>query len=390
MITDNRLPALAVVLDQDRLSEAFGASLRADSLRYKPGVSVVARVHGSEQTGWVAGYAPGHTAKLHKLRHRAAADGAVLRSVTLASATAAGGELIMGPISLDYKLRKPLRSLSTDRTPADVANAVLNYNPNRRLVLALHHRLAPVVAKVTAGRAPVPSALLDTLAAGGVPVLPQVHPVGLPESRHISYYPWHGSGNLRENLANGTAGVESIRQTGAALAALHAVPLPAGGAIAIRHTAAAEAELKVTAVVKDLAGLLPRFAERVHAVADRTVSALPEVDRHVLLHGDFSSDQVLGGPDNLRIIDLDRWGRGPAAADLGSFVAADMADPSGMPQDQLLGALLDGYGPVDEASLTAWTAFHLYCRLAEPFRSCSPSWPEQIVQRLEQIDGLPR
>ena len=77
------LPALAAVLDPGRLTELFGhqlgGPLRTSHLRYKPGVSVVARVDAGT-TGavhWVAAYAPAGDGgdKLEKVLARAARDG---------------------------------------------------------------------------------------------------------------------------------------------------------------------------------------------------------------------------------------------------------------------------------------------------------------------------
>ncbi len=403
MTLDNAMPALAVILNEDRLSEAFGESLRADSLRYKPGVSAVARLHdGSGRARWVAAYAPGHTAKLDKLRRRAAMDGAALCSVVappspvLAPTSSAaspspplaeGGQVLTsGPVELDYKLWRPLRKLRAEGFL--LPTTVLNYNPSRRLVLSLQHGREPVVTKITVGSASVPPSLLESLAAAGVPVLCQVNP-GLPESRHVSYYPWYGQGNLKDGLRDGSSGVGSVRAAGAALAALHAQPLPTSASCRVRAMAAAEAESKLADTAGNLTELVPHLASWLHSAATRIRSALPNGDQPVLLHGDFSSDQILTGPESLRIIDLDRWGSGPAVADLGGFVAEEIAHPSGLPQTDIIAALLDGYtGRVNEPALAAWTAFHLYCRLSEPFRSCSPDWRNQIAQRLECIDGL--
>ncbi|HEX2247789.1 MAG TPA: hypothetical protein VHH13_09595, partial [Arthrobacter sp.] len=55
-VIDADLPALDAVMDPARLSALFGRPVSADHLRYKPGVSVVARIAGRDGPAWIAGY----------------------------------------------------------------------------------------------------------------------------------------------------------------------------------------------------------------------------------------------------------------------------------------------------------------------------------------------
>lgn len=387
---DDRLPALAVVLDPDLFSSTFDEALRVDNLRYKPGVSLVARATGHGQTRWVVSYASGHTAKLDKLLRHADADGTTLCAKTVPGSP--GHTIVMGPITSDYKLRKPLRALAASDAFSAPGSRFLNYNPHRRLVVSLQHHGQPLVAKISASSAPVPRHLLDALAAADVPVLQQTQPEGLPANRHVSYYPWHGKHNLKDSLRAGTAGTESICRAGVALAALHAQSLTASPGTYPPSTTASRAPHKLTRMAEDVSDLLPHLSTELQLMAGRIVNVLPSKEPQVLLHGDFSSDQILGNfcadqttDVDLRLIDLDRWGLGPATSDLGSFAAAELTDPSGLPHTDVMESLLNGYGHVDVSALNAWTAFHLYCRLTEPFRSCSPQWQEQIRLRLHHI-----
>jgi len=91
-VLDPELPALAVVLDTDRLSALFGQVLQADYLRYKPGHSVVARVRFDDgRLGWLAGFSPGQWVKAAKLAQRAGQH-PELRNVRLRTEERRGGK----------------------------------------------------------------------------------------------------------------------------------------------------------------------------------------------------------------------------------------------------------------------------------------------------------
>ncbi|MFF0990267.1 phosphotransferase [Kocuria nitroreducens] len=419
------LPALATVLDPGRLTELFGhelgGPLRTGHLRYKPGVSVVARVD-VESTGsvhWVAAYAPdgGGRDKLEKVLARA---GRAPRNGRAAPVLVAdvpgrtGQRLAVGTIGTDPELRRALAVLGPDRAqglgrPGDPAR-LLRYNPRRRAVLtdADDHGAGPVT-KLTAGPSPADPLLLTRLAAAGLPVLTPVPVPGLPVSPHVLHYPWFGDGDLAAHaVVPGGAGHsalvhEAAAAAGTALAELHVRgPSLLGSA---RVGAPLDADRKLRSVAADLSALDPRSAARCaragRAVAEALAGRTGAPAR--LLHGDFSADQVLvrrsGRPDppELRLADLDRVRTGAAADDLGGFLAVELlgagagtpTGPDGLP---LTGALLRGY----EAGATlpprpdilAWAAFHVLARSMEPFRSTAADWRERTDRRLALAERL--
>ncbi|PAU88017.1 hypothetical protein CK505_15110, partial [Kocuria sp. WN036] len=421
------LPALAAVLDPGRLTELFGhqlgGPLRTSHLRYKPGVSVVARVDAGT-TGavhWVAAYAPAGDGgdKLEKVLARAARDGRPAPVLVADVPGRPGHRLAVGTISTDPELRRALAVLGPDRArrlgqPGDPAR-LLRYNPRRRAVLTgADSGGAGRVTKLTAGPAPADPVLLTRLAAAGIPVLAPVPVPGLSVSPHVLHYPWFGDGDLAARAAapdgpgpgTGPGGpvLQAAAAAGTALAQLHERgPALLGPA---RVGAPLDAGRKLRSLAADLSALDRRSGVRcartgrvvAEALADRTGAPVR------MLHGDFSADQVLvrgdGGPGapELRLADLDRVRTGTAADDLGSFLAVELLGPgaeqppAAAEELSLTGALLRGYGsgaalpPWSE--ILAWAAFHVLARSMEPFRSAAADWRERTDRRIELAQRL--
>ncbi len=424
------LPALATVLDPGRLTELFGhelgGPLRTSHLRYKPGVSVVARVDvgTTGSVHWVAAYAPAGNGrdKLEKVLDRAARDehgrAAPVLVADLPGRT--GHRLAVGTVGTDPALRHALAVLGPERAgrlgrPGDPAR-LLRYNPRRRAVLTGPDDDGPgPVTKLTAGPAPVDPLLLTRLAAAGLRVLAPVPVPGLPVSPHVLHYPWFGDGDLAAHAAapdgpgHGGPVLEAAAAAGTALGELHVRgPSLLGSA---RVGAPLDADRKLRCLAADLSALDPRSAARCagagRAVAEALAGRGGAAAR--LLHGDFSADQVLvrrsrhpQAPE-LRLADLDRMRTGAAADDLGGFLAVELlavetlgtgpgqalAGPDELP---LTGALLSGYGsgaalpPWPE--ILAWAAFHVLARSMEPFRSTAADWRERTDQRLALAERL--
>lgn len=388
---DANLPALDAVLDGVVLSGLFGEALCADYLRYKPGQSVVARVLFADGgLGWAAGYHPRYAGKEQKMFAAAQRYNFRLRTAGLG----AGHRLVLGPWQADHRVC--LQHRLARRLPALAAGAeVLNYLPHRRLVLGSSGDAPRVVTKVSAKPAPDLAPLLHWLRFRQVPVLEPLAPrAGLPDHPNVTYYPWFGAADL-DGLSRGQRQRWSRRTAeaaGTALAALHwSGPLPGGllpedddgprtlGADAIRS--------RLHALSQETASLVPELEFRLRRAARRIAERVCRPARPVLIHGDFSADQVLVDGFQLRIIDLDRCAYGPPAADLGSFAAADLGGGGLL----LTPALLQGYSrsaEVDPQAVTDWTAFHLMARIQEPFRRCLPDWRGQVERRLADIEGI--
>ncbi len=158
----------------------------------------------------------------------------------------------------------------------------------------------------------------------------------------------------------------------------------------------------VERTARQVAKLLPeRRADAAH-LAVAVARLLEHVPRdRAALHGDFSPDRVVISPDGRPgLIDLDSAGWGPSAADLGCFIASTLnaAEATGMAQRGVrsVEAMLGGYTEVrrapDPFALAVHTLAYRLRETVEPFRTCSPTWREQVGERLTnariQLDEL--
>jgi len=418
-VVDPALPALDVVMDPERLSSLFGRLVAAAHVRYKPGVSVVARLSGSDGPAWVAGYSRSQDSKLAKTFKRAEQQGVQLEAVELPEAP--GQLLVSGPPALDGKLHRALAGTGLLSGRAGEID-VLNYNPHRRLVAAFGQGEQRRVAKVTAGPARVHADMLRRLQGAGVPVLEQQSPRDEADARpdgadarHAVYYPWFGHTDLQrlhqQDQGTSEQGQPDPRalaaEAGRFLALLHTQP-PWAGPDPVQPPKAGQggtgADPRVPApghvampglqkLAANTGQLVPAAAERLHHAAELLTVRLRRPGRAGFVHGDFSADQILVGSEGLRIIDLDRFGYGAVASDLGCFAAVELLDTG---TKTLTEALLKGYqegqggrsgAGVDADELNVWTACHLFSRILEPFRACEPDWRQLILDRLAQIEG---
>lgn len=418
-VIDADLPALDAVMDPARLSALFGRPVSADHLRYKPGVSVVARISGRDGPAWIAGYSRSQDSKLAKTFKRAEQQGVQLESADLPEAP--GHLLVSGPLALDGKLHRALAGTGLLSGRTGEIN-VLNYNPHRRLVAAFGEGDQRTVAKVTAAPARVQADMLVRLQDAGVPVLEQsaasgtgVRPASTAD-RHSVYYPWFGSTDLQRLQQQYQVTPEEGRPDARALAAeagrflalLHTQPpwegrdpnqplAPGPGRTGANAQVPAPGHIAMPGLQKlasNTGQLMPAAAARLHHAADLLTVRLRRPGRAGFVHGDFSADQVLVGREGLRIIDLDRFGYGAVVSDLGCFAAVELL---GTGTGTLTAALLEGYQEgqggmsgvgLDADELNVWTACHLFARILEPFRACKPDWRQLILDRLAQIEGM--
>lgn len=397
-----------LLIDAGRLSELVGAPVRATRLRHKPGLSTVGVLLPQDATvlGWVQATRADHLDKLRNALRRAADRG---QQVHVLRVPDAGAELHLahGDLGTDPRLQRGLDALRTAypcvrEAVADGALTVLRYNPTRRLVLRRQEPgQDPCVIRVTAHRQHAVGRVPAALAEAGLPVVQPLPGRGGFPSRRVSAWPWYGTGHLGAADLDPADRLAAARETGAALARLHAATHlldgahpPFGGAAA---TVADDPHAVLGPLVGDLAQLdrcaADRMADLVHRLATRT-GAMGPVPELVPVHGDFSADQVLvGGPggDGIRLIDFDRAGVGPRALDLGSFAAVELLEKGASLDDlPLTGGLLEGYRaagavvPTTE-ELRVWTARALLARVSEPFRAADPDWVDGIHRRLDQV-----
>ena len=288
------------------------------------------------------------------------------------------------------------------------APRVLSFNPARHAVLHLpgSGQVLRLAARDLDGIMEVTRSWL----ALGVPTLEQ-RPWRGKSSVLIGEH-W-GDGDLAHHARHDQA-VPAAAATGAALARLH------GAALAADDLPEARLGAPVPAALEAITQLLPGSAGATGRLTRQLRGRLPTRPRHGLIHGDLTPDQVLvsldpsagpsiapsagpsiapsadpsivpsadPSPAQIRIIDLDRSGRGPLGADLGSWLASCLVTDT----EELARAFLDGYAreghvPVPE-ELAVWTARALVAAAADPIRRFHPDWPVAVARRLELAEEI--
>lgn len=408
--------ALDLMVDAGGLSDALGLPVRATRLRHKPGLSTMAALVATgpgardelkasaagQLIGWVQIGSGRHRDKVVNARRRASRAGHELTEVELEG----GWWLLAGSIDSDPRLDRGLREVdsrlgSIAAGLADGSIEVLRYNPNRRLVVAHRPRGSdPEVVRITAERQPSPAGMLAGLASAGVPVVqpsteaPASRVTEAPASRvtearasRVTRWPWVGP--ALNQVTDARERTALAQEAGVALAGVHAHP-QTGQAW---HPASAIDQLG--RLMGDLRAVDSELGEEAQALAVATLRGLREhrADQ-VWSHGDFSADQVLVRPGGgVALIDFDRVGVMPAAADLGSFAAVELLEGEGTGAavgdmaGALVQALIAGYRSQRELSdpLEPWIAHALLLRAMEPLRSGERHWREGIKGRLAQV-----
>lgn len=398
---DHRLPGLAVVLDDDLLSDVLGEPVRITRVRYKPGTSALVafrRPPGArEECGWALTTA--HNVKLSGRAQKSEQRGGGLRLVP-AAPPHTDAVIAVGGIADDWTLAKNLRwlagpgleQLGAVRPPGSSllsgAATVLRYKPERRVVLLEQDQDASLVIKTAARPTPANADRLHRrLQQHGVPVLPML---GNADCRDhgTSASPRWGDGDL-------SAGdhPEGARRAGEALALLHSIPAEgdAGTDAGSGVGALVDRQLAVTCAM--VAALVPALEERAARVAARIRHRLDGDDDGgpaVVVHGDFSADQVLVSGPAVRLIDFDRARPGVPEADLGSFAAVEdigrlRGHTAGGPRSA---ALLEGYvqagGRFRPRAADAWAALRLFAGSVDPFRDRFPDWAADMSWHLDR------
>ncbi|TFD67054.1 aminoglycoside phosphotransferase family protein [Cryobacterium sp. Hb1] len=389
---DPRVAALRLVFnDDEELSAALNRPAHVTRIRYKPASSVVITYSSDRfaephdrwgDHGWLASYID---------------DSKVSKSLLNArrgNATAARVEGIRGTVygtaSADRRLTGTLARLDQACPQLTETSTLLRHNPHRRLLLRtsgatdLVVKVTPRTHRASADQQFRQVEFLDHLTSEGIPVVRLWHPGGL---RDVVAGQWWGTGDLAAVQSTDAAGA-----AGQALAALHSLRLARGQfAIGARNADSALAESESTRAAGAIAVVLPEFAQRAHRLAQAINDRRAALDRPsdpVLTHGDFSPDQVLVRPGEIRLIDFDRVSWSDPERDLGSFAAAAII----LRSPDLAVALFDGYagagGELRPDAINDWLAHALLCRAIDPFRYRAPDWVddvERILTAAEQV-----
>jgi hypothetical protein len=403
---DDAVPYLATVLDDDRLSELVGEKIRITRVRYKPHTSVlVAFSHtsnGAEKYGWaLTSTTSGYSKVQGRAQHTASLGGST--RLVRPDPRRWDAVIAVGGLEDDWALRRNLGwlrdfgldRLGVERGPGEPlfngTARVLRYLPECRVVSCEQASREPIVIRTAAQ--PVPDderTLLRRLRLEGVPVLPALGDAAC--SRHgISASVAWGTHDLsmRENP-------QAAHRAGEALAILHGLPIEAQPD---SDQSAQDLRRQLTANRDMVAALLPPLAEDAAHVADLLYCRLEEREGRetaVVVHGDFSSDQVLVGGSEVRLIDFDRSRPGPPESDLGSFAAVEEMsqwrgggdEPRGSHTAYLLGGYVQGGGVMTPGAIDVWTAFRMFTSAVDPFRNRYADWAADMSRCIDRAREL--
>lgn len=392
-LMDPQVPGVATISDADALRgllEPVGECLLGrDYLRYKPGTSMVAALRLSSGPAFAYAVSAAARAKLAKTAKRAPAGALVAGSVS-------GGLLIARPgADRDLPgLADPgrLGRWLPDRSESGLT--MLAYKPQRRWVgrtcgrgevnarVVRLYRPRELSAALTGWRIAARSAdqglgltvprVLDRSDRYGVAVVSWLPGRPLDKLLADRSFGAGSSGSIR------TRADEILPALGAGLARLHQSTRRACPGRPTGQLRAAES------VAQELSAVLPAERGRVTAIVRHLSATAPWTRWIHPVHGDFSTDQVIVGPDgHLGLTDWDRAGWGDPAVDLGNLRAA------GLPHDAYA-AVVGGYRSLFEPPET--TGWHLVAaeatRLTEPLRRCRAGWRLEVAERLTMLEDL--
>jgi hypothetical protein len=406
LIEDPALPGAALVLSaaglESLLADSLGpCSVELRRLRYKPGTSVVLGFDltttgpdGQRVTEpcVARAYADHAAAKITKTLERIPAVASLAHDpgIHVLVTTAAGDRalpLLSRLVAPDGRARALGRLLPEDPAPDRARIRTVRHNPGRRWVGVVEREGEGDLllrAYPGAGRMVRAAAAYDTL---GNAAAPTPHLVTKSRALAALTVAWAEGHTLAL-----TSSEACWHSAGASLARLHDsrhVKLPSSPPSADTDAVEQTGGL--------IAQLLPELADEVLAITVATTRLLEQVpDRRDALHGDFSPDQVVVGPDGVPVlIDLDsaRWG--PAAVDLGCLAASTRTLAEALGEESRgerdVAALLDGYvgvrRPPDRFAVDVHAIAFRLRKAIDPFRACAPDWREQVGRRVIRTRG---
>lgn len=410
---DQALPGLRVVLDSDRLLQLLKdhapfadiTSLKLDYVRYKPGMNCLARYRIASESGPAWAYAKAFSeqssAKLDKVEQRlddsdGHGAGVVLRSQGVFASV----------FPYDFKLRSIARLANKEsrdrlyrrlfdeheRWPGSGA-VILNYKPERRLVMRLEARDgAMATVKCYTGRE---YARLAAIRKSHKRIADVVTPAQIGQSRkhYCRAFDWIGGDTLRARAHQEAFALQDHRAAGELIAGFHRAPLV--GDFPDSQVAAPS----LHSLAQQLAFLLPEIeADAVSLAQDLEGLEQDSPSRPRLIHGDFYDKQVIITGHAPGLIDLDCARPGDIHQDLACFLAhrerhiLSGVISGGAMDSGIAEAFLDGYrkagGEFSQDRLEQWVAWHLLRLSHHPFRDRSPDWPDQthaMVARALQL-----
>ena len=378
-----------MLTDTDALAELLATTnetlLRRPYLRWKPGTSCVAALELASGPAYAAAFSAAAGGKLAKTVEQAPAGSVLLADHELCVVVArpAADRDLPALRDLASALARAERHSGSTIGRADPSDALqtLAYKPHRRWVGTLS---TGPIADPCCGRRYVLRAYrrgdLDQarrslktarkLLGGLAP-----EPAGHSRTWGLMVQAWVPGMPLDQALAARSAPADTLPTVGRLLAGVHQhQPSPAAARLA-------GAPLEATAEL--LGALDPDLGRWAARLAERLEVCRPEDDQPVFVHGDFSVDQVVLGPDWPVFLDWDRAGTGVAAVDLASLRAAGLDAESWQ-------RVLDGYGEVRPVprDLDWYVAAALLERAAGPFRAGHREWLSDTSRLLADVQQL--
>jgi aminoglycoside phosphotransferase len=250
------------------------------------------------------------------------------------------------------------------------------------------HGRALAYAKVYAGDGAerarrLREALPDSISAGAAEVrLPRLL-ASSTARRTLLFEPLDGPTPLDPRAAPSE---RSMRRIGAALGALHRLPVPAAAPRFERHDSE-----KIHTAASVIASLRPELADPAERLAVRLDAQSPPADGVACLHGDLHLHNALVRPHTIALVDLDDVCRGPRAADLARVLAAlaNLGALGELPiRDELRLAheLLTGYA--GEATVPAADALEWHVAAALLVRHAAKSLSRYRPRALGRIEAV--
>ncbi|EPB3494031.1 aminoglycoside phosphotransferase family protein [Escherichia coli] len=266
----------------------------------------------------------------------------------------------------------------------------LRYKPGRRCVIGVYRDEHPFAVIRCAAEKEFFRQLRGSQAGSS---LAHIELLGVNETDRLIATRWIAGKSL-DYFLHGQEYLSLVTLTGKSLAKIHNEPyfLP-------EKQTSREALQQLWQEHGMVTALYPELAERFSHCILR-LKALSEWLSHeqVLLHGDFSADQVIVAEDgrSVNIIDWDRCVYGHPAGDPGSFIARTEMDVINgeLTAAQARGihdALLAGYKTerkINAFDIEWYTAKALMCLVVEPFRKRDAYWPKKAELLLNRVEDI--
>jgi hypothetical protein len=412
---DKALRGLSLLFDPLQLQKALRphmdtsllGDLKLTYVRYKPGMNCLGRfefqVEGKTHLAYAKAFGADTAVKLAKARQARQISGShypgrVVMPESNLVFSFFPNDLKLGSIC---RLADPAMRGSLLRRVFDGSDewegseqSILNYKPERRLVLRLVNAGGRVTTiKFYTGREYSSMLNQGELELGSMFELAPKK-IGSSEKHCVVAFDWI-AGETLQALAQDAIGANShFYAAGQLLARYHASPVsglsPKDKLVEVQA---------LESLAGQLAYLLPELgvtAKKLAVDLQRVAGAMPA--ELCPVHGDFCDKQVIAGAQGLSMIDLDRRHLGAAIEDLGCFLAHQerrAIKDQRISKDRiasLSAEFLAGYtqagGQCDEKNLAAWTALCLFKLSHDPFKERDADWPEQTAGMLQRTGEL--